>query len=80
MRLLDERRDNNAVISDKISELISGKFGIPMTEVVLPIAIAVEAADAVMKMAFRNSPLGDPAILGEARALVRGYLSSRLPA
>jgi AcrR family transcriptional regulator len=80
MRLLDDRRDNNAVISDKISELISGKFGIPMTEVQLPIAIAVEAADAVMKMAFRKTPMGDQAILAEARALVRGYLSSRLPA
>ena len=80
MRLLDDRRDNNAVISDKISELISGKFGIPMGEVGLPIAIAVEAADAVLKMAFRNSTTGDQAILIEAKALVRGYLSSRLPA
>ncbi|WP_414675330.1 TetR family transcriptional regulator [Lentzea sp.] len=80
MRLLDDRRDNNAVISDKISELISGKFSIPFGEVGLPIAIAVEAADAVLKMAFRNNPMGDPAILAEAKALVRGYLSSRLPA
>lgn len=50
-----------------------------MGEVGLPIAIAVEAADAVLKMAFRNNPTGDQAILVEAKALVRGYLSSRLP-
>jgi len=51
-----------------------------MGEVQLPIAIAVEAADSVLKMAFRNNPIGDPAILVEAKALVRGYLSARLPA
>jgi AcrR family transcriptional regulator len=79
MRLLDDRRDNNAVISDRISELISANFGIPMTEVQLPIAIAVEAADAVLKLAFRLEPNGEPRVLAEAKALVNGYLSSRLP-
>lgn len=79
MRLLDDRRDNNAVISDRLTELIAAKFSIPLRELQLPISIAVEAADAVLNLAFRRDHLGDQEVLTEAKALVRGYLSSRLP-
>ena len=79
MRLLDDRRDNNTVISDRISEMISTKFGIPLDEIQLPISIAVEAADGVLNLAFRRDAAGDPRILDEAKALVRGYLSTRMP-
>jgi AcrR family transcriptional regulator len=78
MRLLDDQRDNNAVISDRLSELIAAKFGIPLHELQLPISIAVEAADGVLKLAFRRDPAGDPDVLAEAKELVRGYLSSRI--
>ena len=79
LRLLDDRRDNNTVISDRIAEMISTKFDIPLTELQLPISIAVEAADGVLNLAFRRDPAGDQRILDEAKALVRGYLSTRLP-
>jgi AcrR family transcriptional regulator len=79
MRLLDDRRDNNAVISDRLTELIAAKFSIPLRELQLPISIAVEAADAVLNLAFRRDHFGDQEVLTEAKALVRGYLSSRLP-
>ena len=42
------------------------------------LAIAVEMADALIKMAFRRSPDGDPVVLGEAKALIRDYLHHRL--
>ena len=38
------------------------------------LAIAVEAGDALIKLAFRRSPDGDPAVLDEAKGLIREYL------
>ena len=38
------------------------------------LAIAVEAADALIKLAFRRDPDGDEAVLAEAKALIREYL------
>jgi len=79
MRLLDDRRDNNTVISDRIAEMISSRFDIALDDLRLPISIAVEAADGVLNLAFRRDPAGDREILAEAENLVRGYLSARLP-
>ncbi|GAA1266799.1 TetR/AcrR family transcriptional regulator [Saccharothrix xinjiangensis] len=79
MRLLDDRRDNNTVISDRIAEMISAKFEIPFDEIQLPISIAVEAADGVLNLAFRRDAAGDQRILDEAKTMVRGYLSTRMP-
>ncbi len=36
--------------------------------------IAVEAADALIKLAFRRKPDGDERVLLEAKALIREYL------
>jgi hypothetical protein len=38
----------------------------------------VELGDALVKLAFRRDPDGDPAILSEARKLVREYLTHNL--
>jgi AcrR family transcriptional regulator len=79
MRLLDDRRDNNTVISDRMAELIAAKFGIPLPELQLPISIAVQAADGILDLAFRRDQLGDQNVLDEAKVLIRAYLSIRLP-
>ncbi|MDR7301946.1 TetR family transcriptional regulator [Haloactinomyces albus] len=79
LRLLDDSKDNNAVIADKLIELIAEQFGMSSAELSLPLSVAVEAADAVLHLAFRRDPAGDPALVAEARELVRGYLSSRIP-
>jgi AcrR family transcriptional regulator len=79
MRLLDDRRDNNTVISDRMAELIAAKFGIPLQELQLPISIAVQAADGILDLAFRRDQLGDQNVLDEAKVLIRAYLSIRLP-
>ncbi|NED57518.1 TetR/AcrR family transcriptional regulator, partial [Micromonospora aurantiaca] len=42
------------------------------------LAIAVEAGDAVLKMAFRRDPAGDPEIVAEAERLIQGYLASHI--
>ncbi|MDT3397497.1 TetR/AcrR family transcriptional regulator [Streptomyces sp. B1866] len=40
----------------------------------LVLLIAVEAADAVLRLAFRADPQGDPEIVAEAKELLRRYL------
>ncbi|HEY1318858.1 MAG TPA: TetR/AcrR family transcriptional regulator, partial [Streptosporangiaceae bacterium] len=40
--------------------------------------IAVELGDALVKLAFRCDPDGDPQVLAEARAIVGAYLTRKL--
>lgn len=79
LRLLDDSKDNNAVIAEKLTALIAEQFGIPFDDLQLPLAVAVEAADAILHLAFRRDPSGDPELVAEARAMIRDYLANRLP-
>ncbi|WP_211764450.1 TetR family transcriptional regulator [Kutzneria sp. CA-103260] len=77
-RLLDDGKDNNAVIAEGLASLISERFGRSMAELQLPVAVAIEAADGVLKFAFRRNDSGDQIVVDEAKALIKGYLSTRL--
>lgn len=79
LRLLDPSKDNNAVIAEKLTGLIGEEFGLDPADLLLPLAVAVEAADAVLHLAFRRDPAGEPTLVAEAKELVRGYLSNRMP-
>lgn len=79
LRLLDESKDNNTVIAEKLTALITEEFDLSPAELQLPLSVAVEAADAVLHLAFRRDPSGDPALVAEAKEMVRGYLANRLP-
>lgn len=75
-RLLSGGSDNNRVISVRLRRIIVSVTGIPDdTELDRAIHVAVEAADAVLKLAFRDNPEGDPALVHEAKRLVSSYLS-----
>jgi len=74
IHLLDEERDNNAVIVDNLCRLLAARFAIDPERVAFPLAIAVEAADALIKMAFRRATEGDNRVLDEAKALIKEYL------
>lgn len=80
-RLLDDERDNNVVIVEKLTELLVTYFGMTDKERLgFALAIAVEASDALIKMAFRRHPDGDDAVLVEAKELIREYLHTRVGA
>jgi AcrR family transcriptional regulator len=75
IHLLDDERDNNVVIVDKLSELLVTHFGVAdEPRLRFSLAIAVETADALIKMAFRRDPEGDAEVLTEAKDLIREYL------
>lgn len=75
-RLLNGGSDNNRVISVRLRRIIVSVTGIPDDdELDRAIHVAVEATDAVLKLAFRDNPDGDPALVYEAKRLVSSYLS-----
>lgn len=76
LNLLDGVSDNNAVIAGRLRGLLLQEYGLADSEELdLAILVAVEAGDAVLKLAFRRDPEGAPEIVAEAKRLVRGYLS-----
>ncbi|MBD0692360.1 TetR/AcrR family transcriptional regulator [Streptomyces sp. CBMA123] len=79
--LLDASVDNNTAVALRLQALGGELFeaGDPAATT-LALRVALEAADAVLKLAFRGDPQGDPALIAECKRLVRGYLVQRLPA
>jgi AcrR family transcriptional regulator len=77
--LLDEDRDNDTVLAEELGLLMTTYFSMPDSPPLrLALLIAVELGDALVKLAFRRDPQGDPAILAEARRVVSGYLAHKL--
>src|SRR2546430_15969661 len=75
VHLLDAERDNNTIIAEQLAGLLVSHFGAVAGERLdFALAIAVEAGDALIKLAFRKDPDGDEAVLGEAQALIRAHL------
>ncbi len=73
--LLDDERDNNAVIVDKLGALLVGGFGVEDSpRIWSALGIAVEIADSLIKYAFRRHPDGDDAVLAETKEIIRDYL------
>jgi AcrR family transcriptional regulator len=81
VHLLDEDRDNNAVIAEQLARLLVEQFRVEESpRLRFALEIAVEASDALIKLAFRRDPDGDEAVIGEAKALIREYLHRHVPA
>ena len=74
-KLLDSTRENNQVIATRLRDLLISLAGAVQSEKLdLAVLVSVEAADAVLKMAFREDPNGDPRLVSAAKLLVRSYL------
>ncbi|MDI9579987.1 MAG: TetR family transcriptional regulator [Actinomycetales bacterium] len=81
LNLLESVADTNMVIAGRLRELLLAEFGIADSEELdRAMLVAVEAGDAVLKLAFRHDPDGDPEFVAEAKRLIRGYLSGQLQA
>ncbi|MGI5492136.1 TetR/AcrR family transcriptional regulator [Microtetraspora malaysiensis] len=78
-RMLDRVLENNVIVADRLRSLTIELLGAPRSEGLGRVFIvAVEAADAVLKLAFRAHPQGDPDLIAECKRLVRRYLSEHL--
>lgn len=66
----------NHLVADRLAELLAAHLDRPAdAELRRAILISVEAADALLQLAFRVEPTGDEEIVGEARELLRAYLA-----
>ncbi|MFI2609139.1 TetR/AcrR family transcriptional regulator [Kitasatospora sp. NPDC018619] len=78
--LLDAGVDNNTAVALRLQALGGELFRAGDATATLTLRVALEAADAVLKLAFREAPDGDPALIAECKRLVRGYLAQQLSA
>ncbi|SEE01774.1 transcriptional regulator, TetR family [Streptomyces sp. 2131.1] len=75
----DPADDANQRVAGRLTELLAGQLGRDADDDLLrAILVCVEAADALLKLAFRSEPSGDGAIVGETRELIHAYLARRL--
>jgi AcrR family transcriptional regulator len=77
LQLLDDQRDNNAVLVDSLTEILAVRVDRPVEDLRFAITMANEVADALLKLAFRREPRGDERIVSEAKYVVKGYLASK---
>jgi AcrR family transcriptional regulator len=78
--LLDPGQDNNAVIADRLGMLLNARFGLGGgPKLALALTVAVEIADALLKLAFRLGPPDEDDVVAQAKDVIRGYLSQHLP-
>ncbi|SEG93725.1 DNA-binding transcriptional regulator, AcrR family [Nonomuraea solani] len=79
-RALDETQENNVVVAERLRaltlELLDAPVGPGLDRALV---VAVEATDAVLKLAFRADPGGDRELIAECKQLVRRYLADHLP-
>ncbi|MFE0425837.1 TetR family transcriptional regulator [Streptomyces sp. NPDC058953] len=63
-------------LADRLVTVVAGHVGRPVDAALRrTVLVAVEAADAVLQLAFRVDDAGDEAIVAETRELLRAYLS-----
>ncbi len=75
-----ETRQANYLVADRLLALFAGPLGLDAADQRLRTAflVGVETADALLQLAFRTDPAGDPAIVAEAKELLRAYLARYL--
>ncbi|MGW2843634.1 TetR family transcriptional regulator [Streptomyces sp. NPDC001274] len=75
----DQDDDPNLRVAGRLTELLCGHLGRTSDEALTrTVLVCVEAADALLRLAFRTDPAGDRAIVDETRVLLRAYLARAL--
>jgi AcrR family transcriptional regulator len=74
--LLDENVENNTAVARRLRMLVPflDSSRARTAEVELALRVTMEAADAVLQLAFRTDPDGDAALIAECKKLLVGYL------
>ncbi|WP_442806430.1 TetR/AcrR family transcriptional regulator [Streptomyces sp. NBC_01317] len=72
-------RNANQQVAGRLTVLLAGHLGRgPDASLHRTVLVAVEAADALLQLAFRTDGAGDPGIVAETRTLLRAYLAGAL--
>ncbi len=71
--------DPNRLVAVRLTELLGAHLGLtPDATLERAVLVAVEATDALTKLAFRADPAGDPGIVAETRTMMHAYLAHAL--
>ncbi|MFF9015646.1 TetR family transcriptional regulator [Streptomyces sp. NPDC014870] len=71
--------DANHLVADRLCGLLADHLGRTADEALRrKVLVGVEAADALLQLAFRAAPSGDPALIAETRQLLYAYLAPSL--
>ncbi|MFC8895008.1 TetR family transcriptional regulator [Streptomyces cinereoruber] len=74
-----EVEDPNRLVAERICGLLATHLGRPADEELhRKVLVGVETADALVRLAFRVDPAGDPALVDETRLLLHAYLGPSL--
>ncbi|QIQ05535.1 TetR/AcrR family transcriptional regulator [Streptomyces liangshanensis] len=72
-------KNANQQVAGRLTVLLAAHLGRgPDASLHRTVLVAVEAADALLQLAFRTDPAGDPGIVAETRTLLRAYLARTL--
>ncbi|MFJ6796321.1 TetR family transcriptional regulator [Streptomyces sp. NPDC091268] len=68
--------DPNNLVAGRLTDLLGAHLGLTRDAALeRAVLVAVEATDALIQLAFRNDPSGDPDIVAETRAMMHAYLA-----
>ncbi|MFG2667164.1 TetR family transcriptional regulator [Streptomyces sp. NPDC048387] len=68
--------DPNHQVAERLAGLLCAHLGLtPGPDLGCAVLVAVEATDALVQLAFRADPAGDPGIIDETRAMMHAYLA-----
>ncbi|MFI1658481.1 TetR family transcriptional regulator [Streptomyces sp. NPDC020472] len=71
--------DPNRLVAERICALLATHLGrVADEELHRKVLVGVETADALVRLAFRADPAGDPALVAETRCLLHAYLAPSL--
>ncbi|MER5207380.1 TetR/AcrR family transcriptional regulator [Streptomyces sp. NPDC002825] len=71
--------DPNRLVAERICALLASHLGRAADEDLhRKVLVGVETADALVRLAFRADPAGDPALVAETRCLLHAYLAPSL--
>ncbi|SED71008.1 TetR/AcrR family transcriptional regulator [Streptomyces sp. TLI_105] len=71
--------DPNRLVAERICGLLATHLGRAADEELhRKVLVGVETADALVRLAFRADPAGDPALVAETRCLLHAYLAPSL--
>ncbi|MBM7170828.1 TetR family transcriptional regulator [Streptomyces sp. G44] len=75
----DAMPDANVQVAERVAALLADHLGSPLDERLRrTVLVGVEAVDAVLQLAFRGRPSGDPDLVEEARTLLHAYFARSL--
>ncbi|WP_406056992.1 TetR/AcrR family transcriptional regulator [Streptomyces sp. NBC_01077] len=71
--------DPNRLVAERLCALLATHLNRPADDVLRrKVLVGVETADALVRLAFRTDPAGDPALVDETRCLLHAYLAPSL--